>query len=193
MSFSDDERRRLKALGRAFREAREEAGLTQREVARRSKLGVATISRIERGLANPRLTTMRQWESGVGVSLAKTLDRASDLYKLALALGPQPGLGEAIKTVRKRQGMTQATLGKRAKLHPTWISHIESGRVHPTWGNFRRIAYSLGVRVPDLARYAMKLEGEPEPLRKVRRRKPKKFHHHRRRSRRGLQRGKRLA
>ena len=44
-----------------------------------------------------------------------------------------------------RGQLSQEALGHRAEIHPTWISHIESGRINPTWGNVRRIAIGLGV------------------------------------------------
>lgn len=71
---------------------------------------------------------------------------------------PQQGLGLAVRTIRERRRMTQATLGKRAELHSTWISNIESGKVNPTWGNSRRLAYALGVTVPYLATLAEGME-----------------------------------
>jgi transcriptional regulator with XRE-family HTH domain len=71
---------------------------------------------------------------------------------------PQIGLGQAIRKFRTDVGLSQETLGLRAELHPTWISHIESGRVSPTWGNVRRIAASLRVPLPELAALAEELE-----------------------------------
>lgn len=73
---------------------------------------------------------------------------------------PQIGLGRAIRTFRNEAGMSQETLGQRAEIHPTWISHIESGRINPTWGNVRRIAGGLEVPLPRLAELAEKLEKE---------------------------------
>ena len=73
---------------------------------------------------------------------------------------PQPGLGKAIRTLRTEAQLSQETLGERAEIHPTWISHIESGRINPTWGNVRRIARGLGVKLPRLAELAEKLERE---------------------------------
>lgn len=74
---------------------------------------------------------------------------------------PQPGLGQAIRTFRKRRGLSQDALGKRAKIHATWISHIESGRINPTWGNARRLADALRVTLGELADKAMEYE-DPE-------------------------------
>jgi transcriptional regulator with XRE-family HTH domain len=70
---------------------------------------------------------------------------------------PQPGLGLAVRRIRERQRMTQDTLGKRAELHPTWVSNVECGKVNPTRGNSRRIAYALGVTVSHLATLAERI------------------------------------
>jgi transcriptional regulator with XRE-family HTH domain len=71
---------------------------------------------------------------------------------------PQIGLGKAIRTFRQERQLSQETLGHQADIHPTWISHIESGRINPTWGNVRRIAKGLGVPLEELAEKAEELE-----------------------------------
>ena len=53
---------------------------------------------------------------------------------------PQPALGRAIRHLRTERGLSQEELGHLAEIHPTWISHIESGRTNPAWGTVRRIA-----------------------------------------------------
>ncbi|HEX2266159.1 MAG TPA: helix-turn-helix transcriptional regulator, partial [Solirubrobacterales bacterium] len=63
---------------------------------------------------------------------------------------PQIGLSKAIRHLRKKEHLSQEALGLRADIHPTWISHMESGRVNPTWGNVRRIAKGLRVPLPEL-------------------------------------------
>lgn len=73
---------------------------------------------------------------------------------------PQIGLSKAIRQLRKEVQLSQEALGLRADIHPTWISHIESGRVNPTWGNVRRIAGGLRVALPELAALAEELELE---------------------------------
>ena len=72
---------------------------------------------------------------------------------------PQIGLGKAIRTLRQEAGLSQETLGHRAEIHPTWISHIESGRINPTWGNVRRIAAGLKIPLAQLAALAEEFEG----------------------------------
>jgi len=73
---------------------------------------------------------------------------------------PQLGLGKAIRAFRQDRKLSQETLGNEAGIHPTWISHIESGRINPTWGNVRRIANGLDVPLSDLAARAEQLERE---------------------------------
>jgi transcriptional regulator with XRE-family HTH domain len=71
---------------------------------------------------------------------------------------PQPGLGRAIKQLRTERGLSQEEIGLRAEIHPTWISHIESGRNNPAWGSVRRIAAALGVKLSELAALAEALD-----------------------------------
>ena len=71
---------------------------------------------------------------------------------------PQIGLSKAIRQLRKQEKLSQEALGLRADIHPTWISHLESGRVNPTWGNVRRIAAGLRVPLPALAALAEDFE-----------------------------------
>lgn len=73
---------------------------------------------------------------------------------------PQVGLAKAIRQLRREVELSQEALGLMAGIHPTWISHIESGRVNPTWGNVRRIAVGLRVPLPELAALAEDLEAK---------------------------------
>lgn len=73
---------------------------------------------------------------------------------------PQEALGKAIRQLRKERGLSQEELGYRAEIHPTWISHIESGRNNPAWGSVRRIAAALGLEVSELAARAEELEDQ---------------------------------
>ncbi len=75
---------------------------------------------------------------------------------------PQIGLSKAIRQLRRDVNLSQEALGLRAGIHPTWISHMESGRVNPTWGNVRRIAIGLRVSMRELAELAEELEAELE-------------------------------
>jgi transcriptional regulator with XRE-family HTH domain len=71
---------------------------------------------------------------------------------------PQNGLAQAIRRIRKERGLSQEQLGLDAGIHPTWISHIESGRINPKWGNVQRIANVLEVRLSELAAIAEEMD-----------------------------------
>jgi len=73
---------------------------------------------------------------------------------------PQPGLGRAIRRLRTERGLSQEELGLRAGIHPTWVSHLESGRNNPAWGSVRRLAEALGVTLSELAALAEELDGD---------------------------------
>ena len=62
-------------------------------------------------------------------------------------------LGERIATLREEQALTQADLAESARISPSTLSQIESGRVpRPHVGTVRKIARALGVEPQDLWR-----------------------------------------
>jgi transcriptional regulator with XRE-family HTH domain len=77
----------------------------------------------------------------------------------------QPALGEAVRTLRQKTGLSQDALAARAGLDPSSIARIEAGNMDPSWGSMRRIAGGLGIPLEDLAELAEDLErgspGEP--------------------------------
>jgi len=56
-------------IGVILRQARESAGLTQEEVARRLKTKKSAISRIENHADNVRLSTLRRYADAIGANL----------------------------------------------------------------------------------------------------------------------------
>jgi transcriptional regulator with XRE-family HTH domain len=64
------------------------------------------------------------------------------------------GLGRALRKIRWEQQMSQVDLGLRADIHPTWISHIESGRVNPTFMNLARVSRGLDLKPSEFIRRA---------------------------------------
>ncbi|MGN6558742.1 MAG: helix-turn-helix domain-containing protein [Solirubrobacterales bacterium] len=71
----------------------------------------------------------------------------------------QPALGEAVRTLRQKAGLSQDELAARAELDARSIARLEAGQVDPTWGSMRRIAGGLGVPLEDLAELAETLGG----------------------------------
>jgi transcriptional regulator with XRE-family HTH domain len=90
-------------------------------------------------------------------------------------IDPQIGVGLAVRRIRERQRMTQVALGRKTGLHPTWVSHIESGRRNVAYGTVRRLAYALNVSLPYFARLSLEMEEalkpRPKVVRTVRRRR----------------------
>jgi transcriptional regulator with XRE-family HTH domain len=73
---------------------------------------------------------------------------------------PQPALGQAIRRLRHRAGVSQEELGHSAGVHPTWVSKIESGRNNPAWGTVRRLAAGLDVPLLELVALIERIELE---------------------------------
>lgn len=71
----------------------------------------------------------------------------------------QPALGQAVRTLRQKTGLSQDDLAGRAGLDAVSIARLEAGQVDPTWGSMRRIAGGLGVPLEELAELAETLEG----------------------------------
>lgn len=68
---------------------------------------------------------------------------------------PQPALGEAIRQLRNKRGLSQEDLAHAAGVTTGTVSTIERGNSNPTWGTVKSIARALDVSMPELA----KLEG----------------------------------
>jgi transcriptional regulator with XRE-family HTH domain len=79
---------------------------------------------------------------------------------VARRVEPQPALGRAIRRLRKERDLSQEELGHLAEIHPTWISHIESGRTNPAWGTVQRIATVFEVRLSELVLLAERIAEE---------------------------------
>ncbi len=60
-------------------------------------------------------------------------------------------LGSMLKVLRKRQGVSQAALGKRVKVSDAYIAMLETGvRKNPSLPVLRRLAKALSVSVTEL-------------------------------------------
>ena len=61
------------AIGETVMSARAEKGFTQKELARASGINQADISKIEKGIANPTVTTLKRIASALGMKLHVSL------------------------------------------------------------------------------------------------------------------------
>ena len=74
-------------------------------------------------------------------------------------------LGEAVRSIREKAGMSQMELAFACDLHPTYVSRVETGARNPTWIVIVRLAYGLGIRPSELVGRAETLlqPDAPEP------------------------------
>jgi transcriptional regulator with XRE-family HTH domain len=59
-------------------------------------------------------------------------------------------LGKRIRTLRRRQGLSQEELADRVGVHTTYLSAIERGERNPALENLHAIAQALGVTLAKL-------------------------------------------
>jgi transcriptional regulator with XRE-family HTH domain len=71
---------------------------------------------------------------------------------------PQPALGEAIRQLRRKRGVTQESLAGGADLTAATLSLIERGQANPTWDTVKKIAVALGVSMGEIGKLVDKLE-----------------------------------
>lgn len=69
---------------------------------------------------------------------------------------PQPALGEAIRQLRQKRGVTQEDLAHDADITTGTLSLIERGHANPTWGTVKGIAAALNVSMGELGMLADK-------------------------------------
>lgn len=62
----------------------------------------------------------------------------------------EPDIGKRIVANRLHRQLSQAAVSRRAGIHPSYLSRIETGRVHPTVRTASRIAAALKVTLDDL-------------------------------------------
>ena len=59
-------------------------------------------------------------------------------------------LGRRVAARRIERGFSQAALSRRTGINPSYLSRIETGKVHPTVRTALRIAEALGLSIEDL-------------------------------------------
>jgi transcriptional regulator with XRE-family HTH domain len=55
-----------------------------------------------------------------------------------------------VRQLRERHGWSRSELARRADLHNTTVSEIESGRLRPYDGQLRKLSRALGVPIEEL-------------------------------------------
>jgi transcriptional regulator with XRE-family HTH domain len=71
---------------------------------------------------------------------------------------PQSALGEAIRQLRAKRGISQEDLAHEAGVTTGTLSTIERGLSNPAWGTVKGIAQALDVSIAELAKLAERRE-----------------------------------
>lgn len=71
---------------------------------------------------------------------------------------PQLALGQAIRELREKRGLTQEAVAHDAGVTASTYGLIERGQSNPTWATVDDIASALGVSMGELAKRADKLK-----------------------------------
>lgn len=56
-------------------------------------------------------------------------------------------IGMRLRALRKKKGLTQEKLAERARLHTTFIAHVESGKKSISLNSLMRISQALNVPI----------------------------------------------
>ncbi len=71
---------------------------------------------------------------------------------------PQRALGQAIREVRQKRGLTQEAVAHDAGVTASTFGLIERGQSNPTWATVEDIATALGVTLIEIAKIAAKFQ-----------------------------------
>lgn len=122
-------KRQLTALGLAVIEAREQKGMSPRELADASGIPLRSLERIEAGEPDPDADT--------------TVDKAT----------PNPdliALGRMLRAVREQKGMSVTELAQAAGFKRRRLLRIEAGELDPHYDGLIALADGLGVPLANL-------------------------------------------
>lgn len=121
------------SLGEKIHFAREEKGLTPKELADAVGISPTYLSAIERGTTRPPSETLQRLSEILGVGMT--------------GLGSDDGqrIARKIREIREDLGVSRSQLAGWAEVSPSLISQLENGRVHPSLETLGRIAGALGV------------------------------------------------
>lgn len=59
-------------------------------------------------------------------------------------------LGENLKKIRTKKGISQGDIARSLKVHKGYISNIENGKVNPTLATITKIAHAINSLPRDL-------------------------------------------
>ncbi|NMB46125.1 MAG: transcriptional regulator [Firmicutes bacterium] len=118
-------------LGERLRAAREREGLSMAEAAEAAGISPGYLGEIERGQSLPSVNTLKQLADVVALPLSHALHCGT--------------IGDKIRMLRERLGLSRAELARMADVTPSFIAQLEYNKTQASLPTLRRIAECLGV------------------------------------------------
>lgn len=120
-------------LGDKIRMARQEKGLSLKDLSAKTGISFTYLSEIERGVLHPAVDTLGKIAAALEVPLSMLLSHNENW------------IGRKLKEVREALGLTQGALAAQAGLSAAMIGQIEAGKVQPSLNTIEKIAKALGI------------------------------------------------
>lgn len=70
----EDDKKYLQQVGMNLRKKRDQIGISQQELADNSNVAKSTIQRIEKGILNPSITTLKNISLAMGISISELIE-----------------------------------------------------------------------------------------------------------------------
>ncbi|MDI7246196.1 MAG: helix-turn-helix transcriptional regulator [Bacillota bacterium] len=135
VEISEDEDGRGVGLGEKLRVAREDRGMTLRDVASAAGISSTYLSEIERGNVQPALRVLKRLAHVLHVPLSSFMS----------SVERKGFIGDKLRSIREKLGLTQAEVAAKAGVSAALIGQIELGRVSPSLKTINKVASALGV------------------------------------------------
>jgi transcriptional regulator with XRE-family HTH domain len=125
-------------IGEKIKYFRTKCNLTQKQLAEKVGIGVASIQRYERNELKPNIGTLNKITTALGISI-------NDLCK-----NENTNIGKNIRRIRKYKKFTSEELGKGIGETGHTIGRYERGERTPSITKLKEIASALGVNLTEL-------------------------------------------
>lgn len=130
-------------IGEKIRKVRTDKGLTQKQLADRMSVTQSHVWQYENGLVKPSDKQVKKFADALGVSVKELLsveeNNKTENESIAMTVG------ERIREIRQKAGLTQKQLADRMGVTPSQIGQYERGLVNPSNTQIKKFADALNI------------------------------------------------
>ena len=130
-------------IGEKIRKTRTDKGLTQKQLADRMSVTQAHIWQYENSLVKPSDKQLNRFADALGVSVKELLSIEEN--KITENESRTITVGERIREIRQKAGLTQKQLADRMGVTPSQIGQYERGLVNPSNTQIKKFADALNI------------------------------------------------